>query len=123
MASDELDREIDAGVRFCSYEVDGALTGIMGLQQLYDVDLLRHAYVRPSRQGQGVGSTLLEELRRRSEQPMLVGTWASALWAIRFYERHGFELVAPARGAELLRRHWSIPARQREASVVLASPA
>jgi GNAT superfamily N-acetyltransferase len=119
MAADELDREIAAGVRFSGYEADGALAGVMGIQRVRDVDLLRHAYVTPAMQRQGVGGALLEELGRSCERPMLVGTWAAASWAIRFYERHGFELVSPKAAAQLLCAYWSIPANQREVSVVL----
>jgi GNAT superfamily N-acetyltransferase len=86
------------------------------------VDLIRHAYVLPRRQGLGVESSLLEHLRGRSTQRMLVGTWAAAEWAIRFYRRHGFELVTPEQKTALLRSYWRIPDRQIETSVVLASP-
>jgi N-acetylglutamate synthase-like GNAT family acetyltransferase len=87
-----------------------------------DVDLIRHAYVSPDSQRQGVGSALLEHLAHRSTRRMLVGTWAAADWAIRFYRRHGFELVSPERKSALLKTYWTIPDRQIEASVVLASP-
>jgi GNAT superfamily N-acetyltransferase len=118
----ELDDEIAAGVVFWGYEADGALVGIMGIQPVRDVDLIRHAYVSPDSQRQGVGSALLEQLAHRSTRRMLVGTWAAADWAIRFYRRHGFELVSPERKAALLKTYWTIPDRQIEASVVLASP-
>ena len=81
--------------------------------------LIRHAYVAPGSQRRGVGGALLEQLVAATERPILVGTWAAADWAIRFYERHGFELVPPERTAELLRTYWSIPDRQIETSVVL----
>jgi GNAT superfamily N-acetyltransferase len=123
MAADELDREIAAGVAFWGFEEDGELVGVMGIQQVREVDLIRHAYVRPGRQRGGVGGALLRHLCERATRPMLVGTWAAAGWAIRFYERHGFELVSPERKAELLRSYWSIPERQIETSVVLAGPA
>jgi N-acetylglutamate synthase-like GNAT family acetyltransferase len=83
---------------------------------------IRHAYVLPDSQGRGVGTALLKHLRGMSSRPLLVGTWAAAEWAIRFYERHGFELVPPERMAELLKTYWAIPERQIETSVVLASP-
>lgn len=118
----ELDDEVAAGVEFWGYEVDGALVGIMGIQSVGDVDLIRHAYVSPESQRRGVGSALLEELTRSHTRPMLVGTWAAADWAISFYRRHGFEFVPPRRTAELLRTYWSIPERQIETSVVLAKP-
>ena len=120
MPREELDAEIAAGVEFWGYEDDGTLLGVMGIQQVRDVDLIRHAYVVPDSQGRGIGTYLLEHLLARAERPLLVGTWAAATWAIRFYERHGFEYVGPERTAELLREYWDIPARQIETSVVLA---
>jgi GNAT superfamily N-acetyltransferase len=122
MPLSELDGEIAAGVEFWGYEADGALVGIMGFQPVGDVDLIRHAYVAPGRQRGGVGGALLEHLARASTRPMLVGTWAAAEWAIRFYRRHGFELVSPERKSELLKTYWTIPERQIETSVVLANP-
>jgi GNAT superfamily N-acetyltransferase len=122
MPADELDAEIDAGVAFWGYEGSGELVGVMGIQPVGDVDLIRHAYVSPASQGSGVGSALLEQLLRSTARPVLVGTWAAAEWAIRFYERHGFELVSSRRKDELLAQYWAIPARQIETSVVLAGP-
>ena len=122
MPSHELDAEIAAGVAFWSYEADGALVGIMGIQPVRDVDLIRHAYVSPDSQGRGVGSALLEHLARANTRRMLVGTWAAADWAIRFYRRHGFEQVSPERRTTLLKTYWTIPDRQIETSVVLANP-
>ena len=119
MPADELDAEIAAGVTFWGYEADGALVGVMGIQPLGDVDLIRHAYVAPGSQRHGVGGALLERLVRSDARPILVGTWAAAEWAIRFYERHGFELVSPERKDELLQRYWSIPDEQIATSVVL----
>jgi GNAT superfamily N-acetyltransferase len=122
MPRKELEFEIAAGVVFWGAEGEGKLLGVMGLQSMGDVDLIRHAYVVPEKQGQGIGGALLERLRRLSTRRMLVGTWAAAEWAIRFYERHGFERVSPARKTELLKTYWSIPERQIAASVVLANP-
>lgn len=122
MPPGELDGEIAAGVTFWGYERDGTLLGVMGLQTVRDVDLIRHAYVLPSHQRDGIGGALLEHLRSLSARPMLVGTWAAADWAIRFYQRHGFELTSPARKGALLKAYWSIPDRQIETSVVLANP-
>jgi GNAT superfamily N-acetyltransferase len=122
MPACELDDEIAAGVAFWGYEAGGELLGVMGIQEVRDVDLIRHAYVLPGRQGGGVGSVLLEHLVGVSAQRMLVGTWAAAEWAIRFYRRHGFELVTPEQKTELLRSYWTIPDRQIETSVVLAKP-
>jgi GNAT superfamily N-acetyltransferase len=118
----ELHDEIAAGVVFWGYEADGALVGIMGLQRMRDVELIRHAYVSPGSQRRGIGAALLEHLVRRRTRRMLVGTWAAADWAVGFYRGHGFELVPPDRGAALLRAYWTIPDRQIDASVVLANP-
>jgi GNAT superfamily N-acetyltransferase len=122
MDAAELDAEIAAGVAFSGYEDGGALVGVMGVQPVRDVDLIRHAYVVPERQGRGIGAALLEHLARSTSRRMLVGTWAAAEWAIGFYRRHGFELVSPERKAQLLRAYWTIPERQIETSVVLANP-
>ena len=121
MSADALDAEIAAGVEFLGLEDDeGLLVGVMGIQAVRDVDLIRHAYVRPGAQGGGIGRRLLEHLVARAERPLLVGTWAAAGWAIRFYERNGFVLVSPEEKDRLLRTYWSIPDRQVETSVVLA---
>ena len=122
MPPEELDQELSAGVRFWGYEADGSLVGVMGIQRVRDVSLIRHAYVLPVSQGRGVGGALLEHLQRLGGQRMLVGTWAAAEWAIRFYRRHGFQLVAPERTAALLRAYWTIPEQQIATSVVLANP-
>ena len=120
MPAEELDSELAAGVVFWGYDEDGELLGIMGIQRVRDVDLIRHAYVAPARQRAGIGGALLEHLTGSPARRMLVGTWADAEWAIRFYERHGFQLLPREEGAELLRRYWTIPERQIETSVVLA---
>jgi len=120
MPGEELDGEVAAGVEFWGYEDDARLLGVMGIQAVRDVTLIRHAYVQPETQGRGIGGALLEHMLGLATRPMLVGTWAAATWAIRFYERHGFEYVGPERTAELLREYWDIPARQIETSVVLA---
>jgi GNAT superfamily N-acetyltransferase len=122
MLHDELEREIAAGVAFWGHEQDGALLGVMGLQGVRDVDLIRHAYVVPGIQRRGIGGSLLVHLRSLSTRRMLIGTWAAADWAIRFYQRHGFVLTSPAQKATLLKAYWSIPDRQIETSVVLANP-
>lgn len=117
----DLQRDIAAGVSFWGFETEGELIGVMGIQPVRDVDLIRHAYVQPGRQRSGVGAALLEHLRRQSTQRMLVGTWAAASWAIEFYRRHGFELASPERKVALLQTYWTIPDRQIETSVVLES--
>ncbi|MBA7629809.1 hypothetical protein ES703_37313 [subsurface metagenome] len=93
----------------------------MGIQKLRDLTLIRHAYVRTARQNQGVGEKLLSELRRQTDRPILIGTWADAVWAIRFYEKNGFRLVSPEEKDRLLKKYWSIPGRQVETSSVLAN--
>jgi len=120
MPAAELKGEIAAGVEFWGYEDGGEVIGVMGIQPVQDVTLIRHAYVSPAAQGRGVGGALLAALDARGTGRMLVGTWAAATWAIGFYERHGF--VAADDPAALLRRYWSIPERQIETSVVLAKP-
>jgi GNAT superfamily N-acetyltransferase len=116
----ELDREIADGVRFWGYEDGGGdLLGVMGIQRVDDVELIRHAYVTPASQGRGVGGALLQHLMEAATLPVLVGTWAAAGWAIRFYERHGFARTSAEEKTRLLKRYWSIPDRQVETSVVL----
>ena len=119
MPEDELAAEIAAGIAFSGYE-DNALQGVMGVQPVQDVILIRHAYVRPERQGSGIGSALLAALCRDADRPILIGTWAAATWAIGFYQARGFALVGEAEKARLLRRYWTIPDHQIETSVVLA---
>jgi GNAT superfamily N-acetyltransferase len=121
MPLDEVESEIAAGVEFWGYEDNGALIGVMGIQRMSDVDLIRHAYVAPASQARGVGGALLEHLLASATRRMLVGTWADAEWAIRFYRRHGFELVSREQTAALLGTYWTIPERQIETSVVLVS--
>ena len=118
----ELDGEIAAGVAFWGYQANGGLIGVMGIQPVRDVDLIRHAYVLPGTQRRGVGGALLLHLRGLTARRMLVGTWAAADWAIRFYRRHGFEQVSPDLKTTLLATYWTIPDRQIETSVVLANP-
>jgi GNAT superfamily N-acetyltransferase len=122
MSRDELDQELAAGVVFSGYEHGGSLAGVMGLQRLRDVELIRHAYVSPAKQRHGIGGKLLHHLRQLSTKPMLVGTWAAAEWAIHFYQRHDFALVSPARKSALLKAYWTISERQIETSVVLTNP-
>ncbi len=123
MTPDAFRHEIDAGVVFWGLETAGALVGVMGLQHVLDVTLIRHAYVRPSSQRQGTGGRLLGAIREKTQRPLLVGTWAAAVWAIRFYEKHGFRLVPTDEKDRLLATYWSIPDRQIETSVVLRESA
>jgi GNAT superfamily N-acetyltransferase len=122
MPAEELDAEVAAGVAFWGYERDGELLGVMGIQRVRDVDLIRHAYVAPESQRLGVGGALLAHLERSATRRILVGTWAAAQWAIDFYRRHGFEQVSTEAKNRLLHAYWSIPDRQVETSVVLAKP-
>jgi len=119
MSGDELQREIDEGVLFWGYQEGAELVGVMGIQHVQDVTLIRHAYIRPANQNQGVGGKLLSELRTHTDRQILIGTWAAAVWAIRFYEKNGFRLVSPQEKDRLLKKYWSIPERQVETSVVL----
>jgi GNAT superfamily N-acetyltransferase len=120
MSSDELHAEMEVGVTFWGYEENEALKGVMGIQQVEDVTLIRHAYVRTSSQKRGIGGRLLSHLRKLAHGPVLIGTWADAVWAIRFYEKHGFHVVAPRQKERLLKRYWNVPDRQAETSAVLA---
>src|SRR5271155_2259138 len=120
MSREKLQHEIDDGVVFWGYEDADNLLGVMGLQEVRDVTLIRHAYVRTSSQKQGVGARLLSHLRLLTKRPVLIGTWADAVWAIRFYERHGFQMVSTTEKDRLLKQYWKIPERQIETSVVLA---
>jgi GNAT superfamily N-acetyltransferase len=111
--------EIASGVSFYGWEESGELVGVMGVQRVRDATLIRHAYVRPPYQGRGIGAALLTELLGQAAGRWLVGTWADARWAIRFYERHDFRLAPAAEKDRLLDTYWTIPPRQRDASVVL----
>jgi N-acetylglutamate synthase-like GNAT family acetyltransferase len=122
MSRAKLQHEVDAGVVFWGYEETGTLVGVMGLQQVQDVILIRHAYVRTGSQKRGIGAHLLAHLRELANGPVLIGTWADAVWAIRFYERHDFQLVDADEKNRLLKKYWTIPERQIETSVVLADP-
>lgn len=120
MAEEELRHEMDRGVEFWGYEEGGRLVGVMGIQRFGDVALIRHSYVRTAERNRGIGGRLLSYLRSQTDLPILIGTWGEAIWAIRFYERHGFRLVSPEEKDRLLRKYWSIRERQIESSVVLA---
>ena len=120
MPREELMAEIRAGVRFYGFEDAGALIGVMGIQRVGDATLIRHAYVLPAHQSRGIGGALLDALACQSNGRLLVGTWADAEWAIRFYQRHGFRLAQPVEEKDrLLNTYWKISPRQRETSVVL----
>ena len=117
MPLDELEREMGR-ITFYGWEEGGQVVGVMGIERVSDVTLIRHAYVLPQWQRQGIASRLIDHLKEMADTPrLLVGTWAAADWAIRFYEKHGFRLMADK--DELLATYWDIPQRQIETSVVL----
>jgi N-acetylglutamate synthase-like GNAT family acetyltransferase len=119
MSEDKLRHEIEDGVVFWGYEDGGALAGVMGIQDVKDVTLIRHAYVWTALRGRGIGGKLLEHLLNLAKRPVLIGTWAAATWAISFYEKYGFRVVSHEEKERLLRVYWNIPERQVETSVVL----
>jgi len=117
MSLDELKQEMER-ITFFGCKVGGELLGVMGIEVVKDVTLIRHAYVLPQHQRQGIASQLLNYLEGLVTTPrLLVGTWAAAQWAIGFYEKHGFKLL-PNKD-ELLKTYWDIHQRQIETSVVL----
>ena len=119
MSGKALKHEINEGVVFWCVEEASTLVGVMGLQEVQDVTLIRHAYVRTNHQRKGIGRRLLSHLQELTNNPILIGTWADAIWAIRFYERHGFQMVDAQEKNRLLGRYWNVPERQVETSVVL----
>ena len=119
MSAEELKHEIESGVRFWGWEEGGTLLGVMGMQDVADVTLIRHAYVQSTYRNRGIGSALLANLRGLTDRPIMIGTWAAAHWAIQFYKKHGFVLASPDEKNRLLRTYWHIAQRQLETSVVL----
>lgn len=117
---EEVQYEIDCGVVFWGYQEDAGLVGVMGIQDVIDVSLIRHAYVLTARRNQGIGSRLLSTLRGKTARPVLVASWADAVWAVRFYEKHGFHCVSSRERLRLLKKYWGIPERQAGRSTVLA---
>jgi len=117
MSEQELRREV-ASMTFFSWYQEGKTVAVIGFQPVRDVTLVRHAYVLPEYQRKGIGTKLLNHVKQMTKtKRLLVGTWADAIWAIQFYQKHGFELV-PEKD-ELLRKYWNVPRRQIETSVVL----
>ena len=112
MSKEELKHQIDEGVAFWGYEANGRLMGVMGIQPVQDVALIRHAYVRSEGQNQGIGTKLLFELRRQTDRPILIGTWAAATWAIHFYQKHGFKKVSPQEKNRLLEKYSCLSTRE-----------
>jgi GNAT superfamily N-acetyltransferase len=121
MSRQQLQQEIDAGVIFWGWEEQGILEGVMGIQDKGDVTLIRHAYVRSHRRNQGIGTKLLAFLETLTQNPLLIGTWSAATWAVSFYQKNGYRLVSTEEKNLLLKKYWTIPERQIETSVVLAS--
>ncbi len=120
MSKKDLEKELNDGVIFFGYEVRGLLLGIMGMQHKKNVTLIRHAYILPEYQGKGFGQCLLEYIKDESKNnPILIGTWSDAHWAISFYSKNGFYLVDDLKKNQLLSKYWDIPERQVETSVVL----
>src|SRR5688572_3072716 len=122
MSKDELRTQIEHGVEFWCYKEGDRILGVMGIQDKGDVTLIRHAYVRTIARNKGIGGKLLANLVTLTNKPVLIGTWAEATWAIAFYQKHNFRLVSEQEKNILLTKYWSIPKRQVETSVVLASP-
>ena len=120
MSEQELQIQIEEGVRFWCYFDNARIVGVMGTQDKSDVTLIRHAYVRTAARNRGIGSKLINHLSKLTTKPVLIGTWADATWAINFYKKHGFHLVSFEEKERLLRKYWTIPIRQIETSVVLA---
>jgi GNAT superfamily N-acetyltransferase len=120
MTQENLAQEIAGGITFYGYQERGRLFGVMGIQPLDDVTLIRHAYVYAAKQQQGIGGTLLTYLYGLTSKPVLIGTWADAFWAIRFYQKYGFNLAPYDETMGLLYRYWKAPKWHMERSVVLA---
>ena len=121
MPREELATEIEDGVVFWCWEEAGAVVGVMGVQDVKDVTLIRHAYTLPASQRKGIGSKLIQHLAGLTRRPLLIGTWRAAKWAVRFYEQQGFTLVSEHEKNILLKKYWNIPPRQVETSVVLSN--
>jgi N-acetylglutamate synthase-like GNAT family acetyltransferase len=120
MTAEELEKQIEDGVQFWNFVEDGKIAGVMGIQNKGEVTLIRHAYVRTGERNKGIGGKLLKHLCDVSTTPILIGTWADAIWAIEFYQKHGFQLLPTQEKNELLHTYWTIPERQVDTSVVLA---
>ncbi len=121
MPFEELRNEIEDGIIFWAMEHENRLIGVMGIQDKGEVMLIRHAYVRTQAQKLGIGTKLLHHLESMTKEPILIGTWAIASWAISFYEKNGYTLVSEEEKNQLLRKYWSISERQVETSIVLAN--
>jgi GNAT superfamily N-acetyltransferase len=121
MPEEELKHQIADGVEFWAYLENDRIMGVMGIQYKGDVTLIRHAYVRTSERNKGIGKQLLMHLNAIAQTPVLIGTWEDANWAISFYLKNGFRILERPEINFLLPKYWTIPTRQIETSVVLAS--
>jgi N-acetylglutamate synthase-like GNAT family acetyltransferase len=121
MSKEELKTQIVEGVQFYNYQEKGKILGVMGIQPKEDVTLIRHAYVRTIARQKGIGGQLLQYFMHKANTPILIGTWAAASWAIGFYKKHGFSILETEEKNKLLKKYWSVPTRQIETSIVLAS--
>ena len=120
MLEEELVNEFDSGVRMFGYNKNNKLVGVMGIQKLKDVTLIRHAYTLTKYQGMGIGKSLLQHLFKLNKSSYLfVGTWQDATWAIQFYEKFGFICDTKKQTTQLLNKYWEISLKQIENSVVL----
>jgi len=120
MSKRELIDEFKDGVQMFGYLHNNKLMGVIGIQEVKDVILIRHAYTLTSQQGKGMGSALLEYLLKKNQNSrLLVGTWQNATWAIQFYEKFGFILHTKEQSTLLLKKYWKIPSKQIKNSVVL----
>ena len=120
MSEQELINEFSDGIRMFGYHHNDKLIGTIGIQEVKDVILIRHAYILTSHQGKGTGSALLEYLLKENQNSrLLVGTWLNATWAIQFYEKFGFILRTKEQSTLLLKKYWKIPSKQIKNSVVL----
>ncbi len=121
MPPEALKSEIEDGVEFWGFEDQGRLLGVMGIQDKGEVHLIRHAYVKTDQRRKGLGTQLLKFIESKTRKPILIGTWADAVWAVDFYCRNGYRLTSTEEKTMLLHRFWNIPERQVETSVVLAN--
>lgn len=123
MPLEELKSEIQKGVRFHGYYLNNLLVGVMGIQDVKDVTLIRHAYILTRHRNQGIGGKLLDQMKALTTRPILIGAWKAAEWAVTFYEKNGFRRTTELEKNQLLKTYWTIPARQIEESVVLVDAA
>ena len=120
MPAEELREEFQSGVQFYGLKENNVVVAVMGIQQVKDVTLIRHAYVLASQRRKGYGEKLLKRLiNLAATSVVLVGTWKAAYWAVNFYAKNGFSEVPEEEKNKILRTYWNIPERQIETSTVL----